>query len=93
MKTRIETNRPAVRFMDKSATLCEETAALFIDYTFITQPVTLKSIGKCITSYKLWRLFSNWGPRNASSPQHFFLYYKLGGAKTGLDDGEEFGSR
>lgn len=66
---------------------------LFIDYTFITHPVALQSIGKCITLYTLRRLFSKWGPRNANGPQRSFPYYKSGGDKTGLDDGKEFGSR
>ena len=53
-------------------------AGLFIDYTFLTPPVPLQSIGKCIMFYALRRFFSNWGPRNATGPQYFFPpYYKL----------------
>lgn len=64
----------------------------FIDYTFITHLVALQSIGK---SVMLQRLCSNWGPRNATGPKHSPPppYYKLGGAKTGMEDGSEFGSR
>jgi hypothetical protein len=66
---------------------------MFNYYTFITHPTALQSIGKCVILYALKRLFSKWGPRNASGPQHFIPHlYKLG-AKTGLDDGKEFGSR
>ena len=46
----------------------------FIDYTFITHPVAFQSIGKCIMFYALRRLLSNWGPRNASGPQHFLFF-------------------
>jgi hypothetical protein len=66
---------------------------LFIDYTFISQPVALKSIGKCITSYAYYGYPQTGAHEMLVARNIFFPYYKLWGFKTGLDDGREFGSR